>query len=55
MENAPQFTGLLISRPRQFDVAAIEAVKGWRYVPARMHGRAVAVQATVMVEFIISR
>ena len=38
-----------------FDLAAIEAVKGWRYVPARMHGRAVAVQATVMVEFIISR
>lgn len=38
-----------------FDLAAIEAVKLWRYVPARMHGRAVAVQATVMVEFIISR
>jgi protein TonB len=38
-----------------FDLAAIEAVRQWRYRPALLDGRPVAVQATVMVEFSISR
>jgi periplasmic protein TonB len=38
-----------------FDLAAIEAVRQWRYRPALLQGRPVAVQATVMVEFTISR
>jgi protein TonB len=38
-----------------FDLAAIEAVREWRYRPALLDGRPVAVQATVMVEFTISR
>src|SRR5713226_3465493 len=38
-----------------FDESAIVAVKRWRYRPARMHGRAVAVYAQVMVEFTLSR
>jgi len=38
-----------------FDLAAIEAVKQWRYHPAMLGRRPVAVQASVMVEFSISR
>lgn len=38
-----------------FDLAAIEAVKQWRYEPARLGTLSVAVQLTVMVEFVISR
>ena len=38
-----------------FDLAAIEAVRQWRYRPALLDGRPIAVQATVMVEFTISR
>lgn len=38
-----------------FDLAAIEAVKRWRYRPAVIGGRPVAVQASVIVEFTISR
>jgi periplasmic protein TonB len=38
-----------------FDLAAIEAVKQWRYHPALMNGRPVAVYAQVMVEFTLSR
>ncbi len=38
-----------------FDLAAIEAVKRWRYQPALMHGRPVAVYAQVMVEFTLAR
>lgn len=38
-----------------FDLAAIEAVKQWRYQPALMSGRPVAVYAQVLVEFTISR
>jgi len=38
-----------------FDISAIEAVKQWRYWPALLGGRPVAVQASVMVEFTISR
>jgi protein TonB len=37
-----------------FDLAAIEAVKQWRYRPALLGGRPVAVQANVMVEFTLS-
>jgi protein TonB len=37
-----------------FDLAAIEAVKRWRYRPALMNGRAVAVESQVMVEFVLS-
>jgi protein TonB len=38
-----------------FDLAAIEAVKRWRYRPARLGGRPVAVQASVRVEFTLAR
>jgi periplasmic protein TonB len=38
-----------------FDLAAIEAVKQWRYRPAILGGRPVAVQASVIVEFTLSR
>ena len=38
-----------------FDLAAIDAVKRWRYRPARLGGRPVAVQATVRVEFTLAR
>jgi periplasmic protein TonB len=38
-----------------FDLAAIEAVKQWRYQPALLGGRPVAVQASVTIEFTISR
>jgi len=38
-----------------FDLAAIEAVKQWRYRPALLGGRPVAVQASVLVEFTLSR
>lgn len=37
-----------------FDLAAIEAVKQWRYRPALMQGRAVAVQSQVFVEFVLA-
>jgi protein TonB len=38
-----------------FDLAAIEAVKQWRYRPAMLGRRPVAVQASVIVEFTLSR
>ncbi len=38
-----------------FDLTAIEAIKQWRYEPARLGAVPVAVQLTVMVEFVISR
>jgi len=38
-----------------FDLAAIEAVKQWRYEPARLGAVPVSVQLSVMVEFVISR
>ena len=38
-----------------FDLTAIEAIKQWRYEPARLGVLPVAVQLTVMVEFVISR
>jgi len=38
-----------------FDLAAIEAVKQWRYRPALLGGRPVAVQAGVTFEFTLSR
>lgn len=38
-----------------FDLAAIEAVKEWRYRPALMQGRPVAVQAIVQVDFTLVR
>jgi protein TonB len=38
-----------------FDLAAIEAVKQWRYHPALLGGRPVAVQASVTFEFTLSR
>jgi outer membrane biosynthesis protein TonB len=38
-----------------FELAAIEAVKRWRYRPARLGGRPVAVQATVHIEFTLAR
>ena len=38
-----------------FELAAIEAVKQWRYQPALLGGRPVAVQASVTIEFSISR
>lgn len=38
-----------------FDLAAIGAVKEWRYEPALMNGRPVAAYITVMVEFTLSR
>jgi protein TonB len=38
-----------------FDLAAIEAVKQWRYRPAMLGRRPVAVQASVIVEFSLSR
>jgi protein TonB len=38
-----------------FDLAAIEAVKQWRYRPAMFGRRPVAVQASVIVEFSLSR
>jgi protein TonB len=38
-----------------FDLATIEAVKQWRYRPALLGGRPVAVQASITFEFSISR
>lgn len=38
-----------------FDLAAIDAVKRWRYRPARLGGRPVSVQASVRVEFTLAR
>ena len=38
-----------------FDLAAVQSVRHWRYTPALMHGRPVAVYAQVLVEFTISR
>jgi TonB family protein len=38
-----------------FDLAAIQSVRRWRYVPALMAGRPVTVYAQVMVEFTVSR
>ncbi|MGH9750925.1 MAG: energy transducer TonB [Candidatus Polarisedimenticolia bacterium] len=38
-----------------FDLAAIEAVKEWRYRPALMQGRPVAVEAIVQVDFTLVR
>jgi protein TonB len=37
-----------------FDLAAVEAVKQWRYRPAMLGRRPVAVQASVIVEFSLS-
>ena len=38
-----------------FDLAVIEAVKQWRYQPALLNGRPVAVELRVLVEFALSR
>ena len=38
-----------------FDLAAINAVKRWRYQPALMNGKPVATYIQVMVEFILAR
>lgn len=38
-----------------FDLATIEAVKQWRYHPALLDGRPVAVQASITFEFSLSR
>jgi protein TonB len=38
-----------------FDLAAIEAVKRWRYQPGLLNGRPVAVYATVVVDFTLNR
>ena len=38
-----------------FDLAAIDAVKEWRYRPALMNDRPVAAYIQVMVEFSLSR
>jgi outer membrane biosynthesis protein TonB len=38
-----------------FDLATLEAVKQWRYQPALLGGRPVAVQASITFEFSISR
>jgi protein TonB len=38
-----------------FDLAAIEAVKRWRYRPGLLGGRPVAVRARVIVEFSLAR
>ena len=38
-----------------FDLATIEAVKQWRYRPALLGGRPVAVQASITFEFSLSR
>ena len=38
-----------------FDLAAIDAVKQWRYQPALLQGRPVAAYITVMVEYSLSR
>jgi protein TonB len=38
-----------------FELAAIEAVKRWRYQPALLNGRPVAVYATVVIDFTLSR
>jgi len=38
-----------------FELAAIEAVKRWRYRPARLGGRPVSVQASVRIEFTLAR
>src|SRR2546426_8536538 len=48
----------VIKNPDQrwgFDLAAIDAVKRWRYQPALMSGRPVAAYIQVMVEFTLSR
>ena len=38
-----------------FDLAAIDAVKQWRYQPALMNGGPVAAYIQVMVEFTLAR
>ena len=38
-----------------FDLAAVEAVKRWRYRPGLLDGRPVSVRARVIVEFTLSR
>ena len=38
-----------------FDLAVVEAVKQWRYQPALLDGRPVAVQASITFEFSLSR
>ncbi|HUD71109.1 MAG TPA: energy transducer TonB [Dongiaceae bacterium] len=38
-----------------FDLATVEAVKQWRYHPALLAGRPVAVQASITFEFSLSR
>jgi protein TonB len=38
-----------------FDLAAIDAVKQWRYQPALMNGAPVAAYIQVMVEFTLAR
>jgi protein TonB len=38
-----------------FDLATIEAVKQWRYQPALLGGRPIAVQASITFEFTLSR
>ena len=38
-----------------FGPAAMEAVSKWRYRPGTLHGRAVAVQVTITVQFTLSR
>jgi protein TonB len=38
-----------------FELSAIEAVKRWRYRPARLGGRPVSVQASVRIEYTLAR
>ena len=38
-----------------FDLAAIDAVKQWRYQPALMNGAPVAAYIQIMVEFTLAR
>jgi protein TonB len=48
----------VIKNPDQrwgFDLAAIDAIKRWRYQPALMNGRPVAAYIQVMVEFTLAR
>ena len=48
---------ILTENPPQlgFGPAAVEAVSHWRYLPATLMGRPVAVQFTIIVEFTLSR
>ena len=47
----PQDPRVIKSLEKDVDLSAVEAVKQWRFAPARKDGKAVAVRITLEIEF----